>query len=93
MNRREFISLASGSALPLTRALGSFSNFVVNGAVSERVEVPRIADQPINRITELLPWNWRPSGSRSPAGAVRLISRQTRPRALGTWLICQLTGV
>jgi hypothetical protein len=27
--------------LPLTRALGSFYNFVVNGAVSERVSRPR----------------------------------------------------
>jgi hypothetical protein len=66
MTRKNY--LFAGSDSGGTRAAAMYTlieTAKMNGLDPEaylRDLIGRIADHPINRIAELLPWNWRPSG-------------------------------
>jgi hypothetical protein len=66
MTRKNYLFACSDSGGARAAAMYTLTETAkMNGVNPEaylRDVLARIADHPINRIGELLPWNWRPSG-------------------------------
>ncbi len=66
MTRKNYLFAGSDSGGDRAAAMYTLTETArMNGLNPEaylRDVLGRIADHPINRIGELLPWNWRPSG-------------------------------
>lgn len=66
MTRKNYLFAGSDSGGVRAAAMYTFTETAkMNGINPEgylRDVLARIADHPINRIGESLPWNWRPSG-------------------------------
>ena len=66
MTRKNYLFAGSDSGGARAAAMYTLTETAkMNGLNPEgylRDVLARIADHPINRIDELLPWNWRPSG-------------------------------
>jgi hypothetical protein len=66
MTRKNYLFAGSDSGGARAAAMYSLIETAkLNGLDPEgylRDVIARIADHPINRIAELLPWNWRPTG-------------------------------